>query len=249
MELLINYGSEVKSVKENKVEGYLVIFSDKDSPDLDGDFFTSETDFDLFEEKLVRGVYYQHGHDSVIKSRRIGVAEIKKDEIGLWISAQLDLRDDYERAILELATQGKLGWSSGAAGHLVERIPFAKSQFIKKWIIAEASLTPIPAEPRSIAITKTISSGLTLASQTDEAIMLLNDLASRYQKRKERRENEGRKLSDSQKLALWEIMGDIKSLLEGYEPPELINTKLRDELNRLRARFIKTNINTKEVYK
>jgi HK97 family phage major capsid protein len=62
------------------------------------------------------------------------------------------MRDEYERGLMELAAAGKLGWSSGAAGHLVEREQVGKSWHIKSWPIAEASLTPTPAEPRNAAI-------------------------------------------------------------------------------------------------
>ena len=50
-----------------------------------------------------------------------------------------------------------LGWSSGAASHLVERQNVGKSAMITFWQLAEASLTPTPAEPRTSAmITKSL---------------------------------------------------------------------------------------------
>lgn len=150
-ENLIYYGGAVKVVGENRVGGYLVRFSDQNSPDLEGDFFAPDTDLGIETDSKLP-VYYQHGYDSVLKSRRIGRADVKFDDIGVWLEAQLEMRDEYERSILELAEAGKLGWSSGAAGHLVSREAVGKSWKITSWPIAEASLTPTPAEPRNTAV-------------------------------------------------------------------------------------------------
>jgi len=96
---------------------------------------------------------YQHGMDGTLKSRVIGQGKLKKDDVGVWVEAQLSMRDEYEKAIYELAEKGKLGWSSGTAGHLVERVPAGKAAFIKAWPLGlDASLTPTPAEPRNAAI-------------------------------------------------------------------------------------------------
>ena len=148
---LIYYGGAVKVVGENKVGGYLVRFTNPEQPDLVGDFFSQDTDLGIDTDAKLP-VYYQHGYDSVLKARRIGRANTKIDEIGVWLEAQLEMRDEYERGIMELAEAGKLGWSSGAAGHLVEREQVGKSWKIKSWPIAEASLTPTPAEPRNTAV-------------------------------------------------------------------------------------------------
>lgn len=148
---LIYPGGVIKALGEGKVGGHLVVYSDETTPDLEGDFFTKATDFD-FEDGHQVGVYYQHGLDATLKARRIGRGVLKHDDAGVWIEAQLDLRDEYERAIYSLAEQEKLGWSSGAVPHLVEREPVGKSAHIKKWTIGEASLTPTPAEPRTRAL-------------------------------------------------------------------------------------------------
>ena len=148
---LIYFGAEVKDLGGGKVGGYLVRFSDPKTPDLEGDFFTKETDLGIDDGDRLP-VYYQHGFDSQLKTRRIGRAVTKIDDTGMWLEAQLELRDEYERMIYELAQSGKLGWSSGAAGHLVEREQIGKAWHIKSWPIAEGSLTPTPAEPRNAAI-------------------------------------------------------------------------------------------------
>ena len=168
---LIYYGEAVKKLGDNKVGGYLVRFSSQDDPDLVGDYFSPETDLGI-EDKSKLPVYYQHGYDQVLKSRRIGRAQATIDDIGVWLEAQLEMRDEYERGLMELAEAGKLGWSSGAAGHLVEREQVGKSWLIKSWPIAEASLTPTPAEPRNTAMSvKTLLDNTQETEKTQEVTM------------------------------------------------------------------------------
>ena len=144
MDELVYFGSEVKALGDGKVGGYLVRYSTKSDPDLTGDYFTAGTDYGVMDGANLP-VYYHHGFDPTVKNKRIGRGTVKYDEAGLWLEAQLELRDEYEKMIYSLAEKGKLGWSSGAAGHLVER----KDGGILSWPIAEASLTPSPAEPRN----------------------------------------------------------------------------------------------------
>jgi HK97 family phage major capsid protein len=151
-ENLMYFGDQVKALGEGKVGGYLVRYGNPNEPDLTGDFFTKDTDLGV-EEGAKVPVYYEHGYDSVLKMRKIGRGVVKFDDIGAWLDAQLEMRDDYERMLYQMAEEGKLGWSSGAAGHLVEREQVGKSCYIKSWVIAEASLTPQPAEPRNSVVT------------------------------------------------------------------------------------------------
>ncbi len=148
IETLVVQGGEVKSLGEGKIGGYLVRFTAPKDTDLEGDFFDKNTDLGVMDGSNLP-VYYQHGFDGQIKNRRIGRGTIKYDDTGLWLEAQLEMRDEYEQMIVKLAEEGKLGWSSGAAGHLVTRESVGKAWYIKSWPIAEASLTPTPAEPRN----------------------------------------------------------------------------------------------------
>ena len=144
-------GGAVKALGEGKIGGYLVRFTAMQSPDLTGDYFTSETDLGMTE---ALPVLYHHGQDAMIGKRVLGSGKLRKDDIGLWVEAQLALRDEYEASIYKLAEDGKLGWSSGAVAHLVEREQKTASvSWIKMWWVAEASLTPTPAEPRNEAAT------------------------------------------------------------------------------------------------
>lgn len=150
-ETLVWQGGEVKALNdEGKVGGYLVLFSTANDPDLASDFFTAKTDFG---DATKSTILYHHGLDSTIKATKLGAGSLKVDEVGVWIEGQLELRDEYEKAIFELAKKGKLGWSSGTASHLVSRKSVGKSFEITSWPLGlDASLTPTPCEPRTSAI-------------------------------------------------------------------------------------------------
>jgi hypothetical protein len=149
-ETLIAYGGEVKALGDGKIGGYLVRFTTEDEPDLEGEYFTKETDFG---EADSAPVYYQHGMDAKIGKRRLGRASHKVDDFGVWAEGQLNLRDEYEKFIYAMAEKGKMGWSSGTASHLVERQITAKATWIKSWPLGlDDTLTPVPAEPLNEAI-------------------------------------------------------------------------------------------------
>lgn len=147
-ETLIFNGDAIKAIGEGKVAGYLVRFTDETNPDTTDDYFGKDTEYGVIDGSTLP-VYYHHGMDEKLGIKSIGRGTVKFDETGLWFEAQLNMRSEYEQMIYELAKEGKLGWSSGAAGHLVEREEVGKSYHIKSWPIAEASLTPAPAEPRN----------------------------------------------------------------------------------------------------
>ena len=121
-----------------------------ETPDLTGDFFTKDSDLVLSQRagclSTMTTVWIPISSISGLD------AEVRFDDVGAWFEAQLEMRDEYERSIYKLAEAGKLGWSSGAAGHLVDKEPVGKAFYIKSWVIAEASLTPTPAEPRNAAV-------------------------------------------------------------------------------------------------
>lgn len=149
-EELVTFGGEIKALGDGKVGGYLIRYSTKDDPDLTNDYFTKDTNLNIPENLPV---LYNHGLDSKMKKRVIGKAVVSFDEVGAWAETQLAMRDEYEKEIYKLAEAGKLGYSSGALAHLVEREPVGKGvAFIKSWFVGEASLTPTPAEPRNSII-------------------------------------------------------------------------------------------------
>jgi len=152
MDLLTVYSDAIKSDRLGSVKGYLVRFGSPDATDLEGDYFTPQTDFGFpikAGERVPLNVYYHHGMDKFIGKKSIGTGYVKMDETGLWYEAQLDMADSYGEMIAKLCKQGKMGYSSGAAGHMVERKSVGKASEITRWCIAEASITPTPAEYRN----------------------------------------------------------------------------------------------------
>lgn len=146
-------GGAVKALGQGRIGGYAILYSTDKDPDVTGDFFNKSTDF-MFEgeEKAIRPVFYDHGLDPTLKTTKLsrGTAEIK--DAGVWFETQLDLRNKYKSYIYEMAKAGELGWSTGSAQHLVQRVAVGKSNFMKSWPIVEVSLTPMPVEPRTQAV-------------------------------------------------------------------------------------------------
>jgi HK97 family phage prohead protease len=149
--LLLHYGAGIKQLGGNRFGGYGVIFSTEYDPDLEHDFFTSETEFWL-KDRVAVPLLFSHGLDETIGKRRIGTMSFKQDSAGVWFEGILDQRDAYIEKILELIKKGVLGFSTAALSHLVERIRKQKGvNWVKTWPIFELSLTPTPAEPRTLA--------------------------------------------------------------------------------------------------
>lgn len=151
MQTLVNFGSAIKADDSGRVRGYLVRFGGQD---LEGDFFTKETDFGRpmkSGDRVPMNLYYHHGQDRTIGKSRIGTGYMTMDDKGLWYEAQIEMADEYQKMIADLAKSGKLGYSSGATGHMVERKKSADGRYeITRWPIGEASLTPTPAEPMNM---------------------------------------------------------------------------------------------------
>ena len=144
-------GGAIKAVGEQgEVGGYLIVWGSPAQRDLQGEYFTPETEMrlDYYKE---RPVLYHHGlGDS--GSLKIGeIYDITKDDKGVYARARLFLNDANSevRAVAtgawELTKQDKLFWSSGSLGHLVKTDPDGR---ITKWPLVEGSLTPTPAEPQ-----------------------------------------------------------------------------------------------------
>ena len=162
IEEVIYQGHAVKAVTLDdgsvKFGGYLVRFGTADTPDLTGDFFTKDTDFGDNEDS---DTWFNHrlsivvGGQSIKYSKKLhGRAKLTKDDVGVFAELITKARNAYEQAIINAGLAGELGWSSGTAGHLVDREPAGKAWQIKTWYLGlDASLTPTPAEPRNSVVT------------------------------------------------------------------------------------------------
>jgi HK97 family phage major capsid protein len=146
-EELIFFGDTIKATGEGRIGGYLIRYSGSSDPDLTGDFFDAKSNIHIPADIPL---LYNHGMDKHFKKAIIGeILSIKMDAVGAWVDSQLNMRDEYEKAVFEMAKAGKLGYSSGALSHLVEREPEGKAMHIKTWFVGEASLTVRPAEFRN----------------------------------------------------------------------------------------------------
>lgn len=182
-ETLVFLGDAVKALDDKgRVGGYLVRFSDGTKKDLTGEWFTSKT---YLGPKDGDGAecLYEHGFPLTPKDtkgldldtlkqieayadRTFKPLKTKRDAIGVFAETHLDIEDEYEKFIFGRVKAGKVGWSSGAAGHRV--IKNADGE-ITRWPIAEGSLTPRPAEPLNRAVTlKMFLKSLAEDSELDE---------------------------------------------------------------------------------
>jgi phage head maturation protease len=151
MDMVAFSGDAIKSDKLGYVSGYLVRFGSPDVADLEGDYFTKSTDYGFpIDQDVPINLYWNHGMDKAVGKRCIGTGHAKADNVGIWYQAQIDMADDYAIGIARMAKAGKLGFSSGAASHMVERKTVGKASEIIRWTIAEASVTPTPAEYRNV---------------------------------------------------------------------------------------------------
>jgi HK97 family phage major capsid protein len=141
----LNQTVVIKSINDDQavVAGYGVIYGGED---LEGENFQPDTDF-MLDLVPVKMVFYDHTLQHEVK-HMLGNATVTPNDSGLWVEAQLDRHKVYVNEILRLVEEGILGWSSGSVGHLVER----EGKTIKRWPIIEFSLTPTPAEPRTLGV-------------------------------------------------------------------------------------------------
>ena len=132
----------IKAVAPFTLKGTGVVYGGED---LTGDRFSKDTDFGGTRPFVGMPVYYDHALGG-IKSQ-IGTVKVwTPTDTGIDVQIELDRRHKYAADVMKLAEQGALGLSTGALPHLVERVDGE----IKRWVVGEISLTPTPAEPRTI---------------------------------------------------------------------------------------------------
>lgn len=142
---MVNRIPTIKAITDDKVivAGYGVVWGDRD---LYGQTFTPQTDL---KSKFYPNppLYYDHTLTGVEEEVGLTV-KMAPDELGLWVEHELDVHAEYMEGILKLIEAGALGYSSGSAWHLTRY----DGDIIKQWPIIEFSLTPTPAEPRTLGV-------------------------------------------------------------------------------------------------
>jgi HK97 family phage major capsid protein len=178
VEEVVAWGNEIKAVALEdgavKLSGYLVTFGSPDELDLTGDFFCPPPETD-YGDATESDVYFNHrqpvrvGNEVVEYKARLGKANLTYTDEGIIAEIIIKARNAYEKAIAAAGLAGKLGWSSGTAGHLVDREAVGKAWQIKTWTLGiDASLTPTPAEPRNTVISlKSLNPSQAASPDTD----------------------------------------------------------------------------------
>ena len=146
----MDYAVKFVDGHDDLIEGMLAPFGGPIAgKDLDGEFFSSETDFSLeWFGDWQRPLLFGHGFDPTLKTSVVGRIKVEPTEKGVWMQAQLDKKHAYYEQIAALLGEG-LGLSSGAVDHLTDID--TKSGHIKRWPLIEGSLTPTPANPDATA--------------------------------------------------------------------------------------------------
>lgn len=133
----------VKATGDYTLRGYGVVFGGKD---LLGDTFSKDTDYGADRSFVGMPVYYDHAMGG-LKSQIGTVKAYEFADDGLIFEIEIDRRKKYADTVMQLANDQALGQSTGAVAHLV----YAEKGEMKRWLIGEVSVTPIPAEPRTNA--------------------------------------------------------------------------------------------------
>ena len=135
----------VKAIGEYTVKGLGIVFG---GFDLTEDRFTPDTDLGGSRPFEGMPVFYDHAMGG-IKSQIGDVKAWTPTDDGIDVEIELDRRHQYASEVMKLVEAGALGLSTGAVSHLVVREPVKGGYEIKRWHVAEISLTPTPAEPRT----------------------------------------------------------------------------------------------------
>ena len=140
----------VRSVGEDKIGGYTILFGSEKQKDVHGNWFTSKTAnmTAIFESIGMLPWIFQHGVDGTVKSTVIGVVDsMGVDEVGVWFTAKIREHEAYKKYVKPLIDAQKLFSSSGALPLAAKAL---RTGEIINWTIAEISGTHTPAEPRML---------------------------------------------------------------------------------------------------
>jgi HK97 family phage major capsid protein len=150
---VISFGKEVKALGDGRVGGYGVLFGSADRRDLDDTFFTPTTNFGpgdgAGQATTMNHCLPMSPELKSFAERLLPPVKTRRDELGIFAETVLNLADEYEKLVYDLAAAGKFSWSSGTAQRMIR---MGDKGEIKNWPIIEWALTPIPAEPRLGAV-------------------------------------------------------------------------------------------------
>jgi HK97 family phage major capsid protein len=167
---VVSFGKEVKALGDGRIGGYGVLFGDEQHKDLDGTFFTAATNYGP-NDGAGQATTMNHciplsPELKAFAERLLPPVKTRRDELGIFAETVLNLADEYERMVYELAGAGKFSWSSGTAKRMIRSEPSGE---IRNWPIIEWGLTPIPAEPRLMGAVSPLKSLAIPLRDTPEA--------------------------------------------------------------------------------
>ena len=142
-------GYAVKAIREQDggqvIGGYLLLWGGPKEKDLQGDYFTPETELWLDHYKSAPTLFH-HGLDDTVGLSQIGRRiTAKSDDTGVWVEDWIDKSNRYWAVVEPLLEADRLFYSPGSAPHLVKR---AKSGELLSFPVIEDTLTPMPAQYR-----------------------------------------------------------------------------------------------------
>lgn len=175
----------VKKVGADLIRHPVFIWGNSKQTDLEGEFFTRDSDFWDRAQGKTRPLTWDHAQDESFKADPlIGMTvEWEDDEVARWAISQLDKTHKYRKAIERLIDTKSLGSapiavpllgaSSDSAPQYVERQTVGKGVWLKRWPWFATALTTAPCEPRMIEAGKGVaylkSLGISLPDAPDLA--------------------------------------------------------------------------------
>lgn len=243
-DLLVSFGGAVKSLGGGRIAGLAVPFGSPDDLDLDGEFFTRDTDYGL-DLPVKLNLYYQHGMDPDLGRRKIGRATLKSGEDGIHFEADLswmEKQEDLARKYLllhNLIEKGYMGASSATANHMVVKRPAGKGVWLETWLLTELSLTPTPANPATFGKVHSVKSlaglpsfadltrpepvrGASLAESTERWLESGTTLVYDYRTVVGKELKIGRAISAARRERLRQMRDLLEEMLKETEPREAV---------------------------
>lgn len=148
--MMITWGGSFKTVGDQGiVEGKAIVFGSENQTDRSQfrDFF-DETTYVHPEKEFTAPLFFEHAMEF---RKPIGKARITKSAESWNAIAELDMSLPIVKEKFADIKAGKYGFSSGSAGHVVDRVKKSNgANHITQWVFSELSIVKEPAETRAV---------------------------------------------------------------------------------------------------
>src|SRR5579859_811697 len=141
----------LKSMTDNGaiIEGWAIIFTDADRPDLKDTYFPSES-ANTFQLDYFQGapLYEDHGRDRRVAWQPVGKRTLTRlFPRGLWLEHLLIPNAPLYEERVEAVQNGEYTYSTDSIEHMVEAGLDPRDGALNIWPVAACSITKEPAEP------------------------------------------------------------------------------------------------------